>query len=71
MSNPSEQGESGEDRDDKAAEKDGTEQSEAASEKEQLVREEDEHGCLLVYPAWSKKNAPAEKNSKWEVPVYL
>jgi len=44
---------------------------EDADEKEQLIQEEDEYGCLLVYPAWSKKNAPAEKKSKWEVPVYL
>jgi len=49
--------------------KDG--EKEDADEKEQLIQEEDEYGCLLVYPAWSKKNAPAEKMSKWEVPVYL
>ncbi|HNX39002.1 MAG TPA: hypothetical protein PKK11_00355 [Methanothrix sp.] len=49
----------------------GSEKTEDAGEKEQIIREEDEHGCLLVYPAWSKKNAPAENKSKWDVPVYL
>ena len=40
-------------------------------EKEQTIREEDEHGNILIYPAWSKKNAPKESQSKWEVPIYL
>ncbi len=40
-------------------------------EEEQTVHEEDEHGNVLVYPVWSKKNAPKDKPSKWEVPIYL
>ena len=40
-------------------------------EKEEMVHEEDEHGNVLVYPVWSKKNAPKDNQSKWEVPVYL
>lgn len=40
-------------------------------EKEQTIQEEDEHGNILIYPAWSKKNAPKESQSKWEVPIYL
>jgi len=48
-----------------------SEKKEEKSEKEQLIHEEDEYGCLLVYPVWSKENAPAEKKSKWEVPIYL
>ena len=30
-------------------------------EKEQTIQEEDEHGNILIYPAWSKKNAPKRK----------
>ena len=40
-------------------------------EKEQPVREEDEQGNILVYPVWTKKNAPKDKQDKWEVPIYL
>jgi hypothetical protein len=40
-------------------------------EKEQTIQEEDEHGNILIYPAWSKKNAPKDNQSKWEVPIYL
>lgn len=40
-------------------------------EKEQTIQEEDEHGNILIYPAWSKKNAPKDSQSKWEVPIYL
>jgi len=40
-------------------------------EKEQTVHEEDEYGNVLVYPVWSKKNAPKDKQSKWEVPIYI
>jgi hypothetical protein len=40
-------------------------------EKEPVVKEEDEQGNILVYPAWSKKNAPNEPQSKWEVPIYV
>ena len=40
-------------------------------EKEQTIQEEDEHGNILIYPAWSEKNAPKESQSKWEVPIYL
>lgn len=39
-------------------------------EKEQTVHEEDE-GTILIYPVWTKKNAPSDKQSKWEVPIYL
>jgi hypothetical protein len=38
---------------------------------EETIREEDEHGNILVYPAWSKKNAPKDSQNKWEVPIYL
>ena len=40
-------------------------------EKEQTIQEEDEQGNILIYPAWSKKNAPKDKQDKWEVPIYL
>jgi len=40
-------------------------------EKEQTIREEDEYGNILIYPAWTKKIAPKEKQNKWEVPIYL
>jgi hypothetical protein len=40
-------------------------------EKEQIIREEDEHGNIIAYPAWSKKNAPNDQQNKWEVPIYL
>jgi hypothetical protein len=40
-------------------------------EEEQVVREEDEYGNVLVYPAWSKKNAPKDGQNKWEVPIYI
>jgi hypothetical protein len=38
---------------------------------EQVIREEDEYGNILVYPSWSKKNAPKDKQDKWEVPIYI
>ncbi|HOU70819.1 MAG TPA: hypothetical protein PKY20_06815 [Methanothrix sp.] len=37
----------------------------------QNIREEDEHGNILVYPVWSKKNAPKDRQDKWEVPIYI
>jgi hypothetical protein len=40
-------------------------------EKEQPIKEEDEHGNILVYPAWSKKNAPKDRQDKWEIPIYI
>jgi hypothetical protein len=40
-------------------------------EKEQLIREEGEQGNILIYPAWSKKNAPKDREDKWEVPIYI
>ena len=38
---------------------------------EQVIREEDEHGNTIIYLAWSKKNAPKDKQDKWEVPIYI
>lgn len=40
-------------------------------EKEQIVHEEDDQGNILAFPAWNKKNAPKDNQSKWEVPIYL
>jgi len=40
-------------------------------EKEPMIHEEDEHGNILIYPNWSKKNAPKEQQNKWEVPIYM
>jgi hypothetical protein len=40
-------------------------------EKGQTVHEEDDHGNILVYPVWNKKNAPKDNQDKWEVPIYL
>ena len=40
-------------------------------EKEQTIQEEDEQGNILIYPVWSKKNAPKERQDKWVVPIYL
>ncbi|VVB70224.1 Uncharacterised protein [uncultured archaeon] len=40
-------------------------------ETEQTIQEEDEHGNILIYAVWSKKNAPKDKQDKWEVPIYL
>jgi hypothetical protein len=40
-------------------------------ENEQTVREEDQQGNILVYPAWTKKNAPKDAQNKWEVPIYI
>ncbi len=45
--------------------------SDDEKEPEQMIREEDEYGNLLVYPAWTKKNAPKDEQNKWEVPAYL
>lgn len=39
--------------------------------KEELIREEDEYGNVLVYPAWSKKNAPKDGKDRWDVPIYM
>ena len=39
--------------------------------KEVLIREEDGYGNILVYPAWSKKNAPNDGKDKWDVPIYI
>jgi hypothetical protein len=47
------------------------EEKEQKEEKEQMIREEDEYGTILTYPNWSKKNAPKEQQSKWEVPIYM
>ena len=44
---------------------------EEKEENEQMVNEEDEQGNISVYPAWSKKNAPKDKQNKWEVPIYM
>jgi len=44
---------------------------EEKEQKEPMIHEEDEHGNILIYPNWSKKNAPKEQQSKWEVPIYL
>jgi hypothetical protein len=40
-------------------------------EKEQIIQEEDEQGNKLIYPAWSKKNAPMDRQDKWDVPIYI
>lgn len=40
-------------------------------EKEKMIKEEDDQGNILVYPAWTKKNAPKDVQNKWEVPIYL
>ena len=40
-------------------------------EKEQTIQEEDEQGNILIYPVWSKKNTPKERQDKWDVPIYL
>lgn len=47
------------------------EQKEEKEEKEQMIQEEDEYGTILTYPNWSKKNAPKEQQSKWEVSIYM
>lgn len=47
------------------------EEEKEKEEKEQLVHEEDEQGNVLVYPAWSRKNAPKDKQNRWEVPIYM
>ena len=39
-------------------------------EKEQTIREENDQGNILDYPAWNRKNAPKEKQDKWEGPIY-
>ncbi|MGV8174491.1 MAG: hypothetical protein ACP5OU_02170 [Methanothrix sp.] len=43
---------------------------EEKEEKEEMIQEEDEHGNIIRYPAWSKKNLPKERQDKWEVPIY-
>jgi len=40
-------------------------------EKVPMIHEEDEQGNILIYPAWSKKNAPKDRKEKWEVPIYM
>jgi hypothetical protein len=52
-------------------EKDEREEKEQKEEKEQMVQEEDEYGTIFTYPNWSKKNAPKEQQSKWEIPIYI
>jgi hypothetical protein len=37
-------------------------------EKEQTIHEEDDQGNILVYPAWTKKNVPKEKNTSGKFP---
>jgi len=52
----------------------GLERKDSMSDEEkndQIIQEEDEHGNLLVYPVWSKKNAPEDRQDKWEVPIYI
>jgi hypothetical protein len=44
---------------------------EEKEQKEPMIQEEDEYGNILTYPNWSKKNAPKEQQSKWEVPIYM
>jgi len=44
---------------------------EEKEEKEEMIREEDEFGNVIIYPGWSKKNAPKERQDKWDVPIYL
>lgn len=52
-------------------EKEEREEKEQKEEKEQMIQEEDEYGTILIYPNWSKKNAPKEQQSKWEVSIYM
>jgi hypothetical protein len=40
-------------------------------ESEKMIREEDDQGNIIVYPAWTKKNAPKDAQNKWEVPIYI
>ena len=40
-------------------------------DKEETIKEEDEYGNILFYPAWSKKNPPKDRQDKWEVPIYI
>lgn len=40
-------------------------------EKDQIMQEEDEHGTIMAYPVWSKKNAPKDVQDRWEVPIYI
>ncbi|HPT38468.1 MAG TPA: hypothetical protein PLZ44_09275 [Methanothrix sp.] len=40
-------------------------------EKDQIMQEEDEHGTIIAYPVWSKKNAPEDRQNRWEVPIYI
>ncbi len=42
-----------------------------SDEEVQIIREVDEYGNVLVYPAWSKKNAPKDGQSRREVPIYI
>lgn len=52
-------------------EREKQEEKEQKEEKEQMIQEEDEYGTILTYPNWSKKNAPKEQQSKWEVSIYM
>jgi hypothetical protein len=52
-------------------EREESEEKEKKEEKEQMIQEEDEYGIILTYPNWSKKNAPKEQQSKWEVSIYM
>jgi len=40
-------------------------------ESEKMIREEDDKGNIIVYPAWTKKNAPKDAQNKWEAPIYI
>ncbi|HSD58982.1 MAG TPA: hypothetical protein VLB04_12460 [Methanotrichaceae archaeon] len=42
-----------------------------SDEEKELIQEEDEQGNILIYPAWTKKNVPKERQDKWEVPIYI
>jgi hypothetical protein len=44
---------------------------EEKEQKEPMIHEEDEYGNILIYPNWSKTNAPKDQQSKWEVPIYM
>lgn len=61
----------GKDEREKRGEQEKQEEREQKEEKEQMIQEEDEYGTILTYPNWSKKNAPKEQQSKWEVPIYM
>jgi hypothetical protein len=47
------------------------EEKEETEEKEEIIREQDEFGNVITYPVWSKKNAPKERQDRWDVPIYM